>query len=31
VLYPAGNVIVDFSPTTVTYTSNATIDIGVHY
>jgi hypothetical protein len=31
VLYPGGNVIVDFSPTTVTYTTNATIDIGVHY
>jgi hypothetical protein len=31
VLYPGGNVIVDFSPTTVTYTSNATIDVGVHY
>jgi hypothetical protein len=31
VLYPGGNVIVDFSPTTVTYTSNATVDIGVHF
>lgn len=31
VLYPGGNVIVDFSPTTVTYTSAATIDVGVHY
>ncbi len=31
VLYPGGNVIVDFSPTTVTYTSSATIDVGVHY
>jgi hypothetical protein len=31
VLYPGGNVIVDFSPTTVTYTSNATVDVGVHF
>jgi hypothetical protein len=31
VLYPGGNVIVDFSPTTVTYTSTATVDIGVHF
>jgi hypothetical protein len=31
VLYPGGNVIVDFSPATVTYTTNATVDIGVHY
>jgi len=31
VLYPAGNVIVDFSPTTVTYSASNTVDIGVHY
>ena len=31
VLYPAGNVIVDFSPTTVTYSGNNSVDIGVHY
>ena len=32
VLYPGGNVIVDFSPTTVTFsTPNAVVDIGVHY
>ncbi len=32
VLYPAGNAILDFSPTTVTYsTPNITQDIGVHY
>ncbi len=31
VLYPAGNVIIDFSPTTVTYSANNTQDIGAHY
>lgn len=31
VLYPAGNIILDFSPTTVTYSANNTQDIGVHY
>jgi hypothetical protein len=32
VLYPGGNVIVDFSPTTVSFsTPNAVVDIGVHY
>jgi len=31
VLYPAGNVIVDFSPTTVSFSSTSAVDIGVHY
>jgi len=32
VLYPGGNVIVDFSPTTVAFSSPSTVvDIGVHY
>ena len=31
VLYPGGNVIVDFSPTTVTYSAPNVQDIGVHY
>jgi hypothetical protein len=32
VLYPQGNVILDFSPTTVTFTGPAnTVDIGIHY
>jgi len=31
VLYPGGNVIVDFSPSTVSYTSTSPVDIGVHY
>jgi len=32
VLYPGGNLIVDFSPTTVSYsTPNTAFDIGVHY
>ena len=31
VLYPGGNVIVDFSPTTVTYSADNVVDIGVHY
>ena len=31
VLYPGGNVIVDFSPTTVTFTAASAGDIGVHF
>jgi hypothetical protein len=31
ILYPGGNVIVDFSPTTVTYSADNVQDIGVHY
>ncbi len=31
VLYPGGNLIVDFSPTTVTYSADNVVDIGVHY
>ncbi len=31
VLYPAGNVILDFSPTTVSYSATSVQDIGVHY
>ena len=32
VLYPQGNVILDFSPTTVTFTGPAnTVDIGLHF
>jgi hypothetical protein len=31
ILYPAGNIIVDFSPTTVTYSADNVQDIGVHY
>jgi hypothetical protein len=31
VLYPGGNVIVDFSPTTVAFASTSIVDIGVHY
>lgn len=31
VLYPGGNLIVDFSPTTVSYASTTTSDIGVHF
>jgi hypothetical protein len=31
VLYPGGNVIVDFSPTTVTFAGNPVADIGVHF
>ena len=31
VLYPGGNVIVDFSPTTVSFASTSIVDIGVHY
>jgi hypothetical protein len=31
VLYPGGNVILDFSPTTVTYSADNVQDIGVHF
>ena len=31
VLYPGGNVIVDFSPTTITFSAATAGDIGVHY
>jgi len=31
VLYPGGNVIVDFSPTTVSFSQTGSLDIGVHY
>ena len=31
VLYPGGNAIVDFSPTTVTYSGNNSVDVGVHF
>jgi hypothetical protein len=31
VLYPGGNVIVDFSPTTVSYAATTTSDFGVHF
>ena len=31
VLYPGGNVIVDFSPTTVTFAGTSVVDIGVHF
>jgi hypothetical protein len=31
VLYPGGNLIVDFSPTTVSYAATTTSDIGVHF
>jgi hypothetical protein len=31
VLYPGGNVIVDFSPTTVTFAGNPVADIGLHF
>jgi hypothetical protein len=31
VLYPGGNVIVDFSPTTITFSVSTAGDIGVHY
>jgi len=31
VLYPGGNVIVDFSPTTVTFAGTSIVDVGVHY
>jgi hypothetical protein len=31
VLYPGGNVIVDFSPTTVAFAATSTVDIGVHF
>ena len=31
VLYPGGNVIVDFSPTTAAFASTSIVDIGVHY
>ena len=31
VLYPAGNVILDFAPTTAAFGQNNTVDIGLHY